>query len=140
MDDPDLLKYNKYFKLAFGLIKNHPYKSDVNSLHAAVIVKGGRILSSGINKPKQNGFVVYYGHSPQCTIHAEMESVLSARKKIDLNGAKIYIARLRKKDMKPANSMPCLSCQKVLLNYGIKRAYFTTELGYGMIRATELKQ
>lgn len=131
MDDDGLsdLRGNRFFNRAFELIESHPYRDEVLSIHAAVIVRGGKILSSGVNKPKRNMFVDIYAHHPKCVVHAECDAVLKARRKIDLRGAKMYVARMLKKNGAIAMSRPCPSCQKILKSYGIKRVYYTTHDG-----------
>lgn len=128
MNDPLLLRPagHKFFKRAFRAIENHPYKKEMNYLHAAVLVKGGRILSVGINKPSQNSYVRRFGPYDHVTLHSELDAILQVRKKIDLTGCKMYVARLFKKNGEPAISRPCEWCQETLKKFGIKKVYYTS--------------
>ena len=61
-----------------------------------------------------------------CTIHAEIDAIMSGRKKIRFEGSKIYVVRV-KSDGTVGNAKPCEMCEHVLFNYGIKRVYHTTD-------------
>lgn len=126
MEDPAL---NRFFSKAIEAIHNHPYKKEMNFLHAAVLVKGGRILSIGINQPRQNSYVVRFAPYEHATTHAELHAILQVRNKIDLTGAKIYVARLLREDGSVTMSKPCPWCQETLKKFGIKRVYYTTYEG-----------
>lgn len=120
---------------AFGMLQNHPYQKELQYLHAAVLVRGGSILSRGFNKPKRNMFVDTYRHHEGCNIHAEVSAILNCRKKIDLRGSKLYVARARRLDGESANSKPCSSCQVILRRYGIKKVFYSLEGGkYKMMK------
>jgi tRNA(Arg) A34 adenosine deaminase TadA len=128
-DDPSNLphfKENRYLTLAFEKLQNHP-SVYLRSLHVAILVKGGRILSVGFNKQKKNSFVDHYAHHPGCTTHAEVNAILKVRKKIDLTGCKIYVARLKKIDRTLGNSKPCAMCHQIIKRYGISKIYYTVE-------------
>lgn len=125
----------KHLEKAFKLACEHPYYNELKSLHGAVLVKGGRVLAQGINKPKTNQFIETYAHHEDCTIHAEAHVILQVRKKIDLNGAKLYVARMRKNDKQPGISKPCIMCQKIIRRYGIKKVFYTDVDGtYNMMK------
>lgn len=66
--------------------------------------------------------------------HAEVNAVQKARNKIDLRGAKIYVARLRPRG-EFGMAKPCKLCQHVLVRYGIQRALFSIdENSFGVMR------
>ena len=121
---------NKFLSFTFNMLEDHPYKQDLRFLHAAVLVRGGSILSKGFNKPKRNMLVDKYKHHKGCNIHAEVSAILNVRKKINLLGSKIYVARKKKLDGLSGNSRPCISCQAILKRYGIKKVYYTLEDGF----------
>ena len=127
-DDPSPQIYteNRYFTIAFEKLKNHP-SVELRSLHVALLVKGGRILSVGFNKRKKNKFIDIHARHPGCTTHAECAAILKVRKKIDLTGCKIYVARLKKNDHTLGNSKPCEMCQEIIKKHGIKKVYYTVE-------------
>lgn len=118
---------NKFLRKAFLIALEHPHRDEVISLHCAIIVKGGKILSIGINKPKRNMFVDLNAHHPGCTIHAEVDAVNKIRRKIDLTGTKIFVAKAKKSNGKPGISKPCPMCQLILDKYGIKKIQYTIE-------------
>lgn len=97
--------------------------SELNFKHGAVIVKGGSVLSVGVNKwrnlllfesdkEKYNEFV---------SVHAEIDAL--ARCKTP-QGATMYIARVNK-DGEERISRPCSSCTETILNSGIKKVIYT---------------
>lgn len=95
---------------------------------AAVIVKDGRILSTGINgTPKgfkncdevfdEKNFSREEHHkfSEDFEIHAELNAILFAAKNdISIDGADMYI-----------NLQPCKNCLKAVCNSGIRNIYFS---------------
>jgi len=135
---------NKYLRQALNHAINHDYDHNLDYKLCAMLVKGGNIISVGFNQRKTNGFVEHYTDKVRgcnrdfsLSTHAEMHCVLQSRGKTDLNGSKIYVVRLR-----PANSdgtlgmaRPCPICQNVLIQYGIKRAYYSIDdNNYGIMK------
>lgn len=136
---------NKHLKAALDL--THTCDKDMDFYHSAVIVGGGKVISTGVNRWVTNGFVEHYTNrirGPRdytLVMHAEMDAVLKARNKTDLNGCKIYLARRRKDQFTPGLpgvARPCPICEEVLRAYGIKRAYYTMdEHHYGVMHLTK---
>ena len=91
--------------------------------HGAVIVRGGSVLSVGVN--------TYRNHPNVCgnpetesTYHAEVMA-LRALKNLKLaEGADIYVARISR-DGNPRMSKPCPACQAELEIAGIRNVYYT---------------
>lgn len=122
---------NRYFKRTCKMAKRHldTFDLDMLSHHAAIIVKGGRILSSGTNNKKRNKFVhLHYAH--YSGFHAESAAIYRAlhEHKTDLKDAVVYVVRVRK-DGSVANSKPCKHCQKLLTKYGVRRALYSNDIG-----------
>ena len=66
--------------------------------------------------------------------HAECNAVQKARSKIDLRGAKIFVARIRPRG-ELGMAKPCVLCQHVLARYGIQRALFSIDdKSYGIMK------
>jgi pyrimidine deaminase RibD-like protein len=82
-----------------------------NHRHGCVIVKGGRIISIGIN-------------CYDTGVHAE-GSAVSKRNEDDFRGATLYVARLRKEQMYGL-SAPCSECDALIRKCGFKKVVFTT--------------
>lgn len=123
----NLVSSNRFFKIALNAVNDIDDKDpNLMSYHGAVIVRGGQILSIGVNKCKKNGFIKAYAHHDFCNTHAECDAILKARKKIDLTNSKIYVLRVRR-DGKLSNSRPCAMCLKAMKHYGIKRAFYTID-------------
>jgi deoxycytidylate deaminase len=122
----------------------HEYDPHTDYRLCAVIVRGGRILSTGFNRRSTNAFVEHYtdlvrgtGRGFSLSTHAEMDAVLSARDKIDLRGCKIFVARLRA-DGSIGLARPCEICFRVLQAYSINKAYYTiNNHEYGVMKITQ---
>ena len=139
---------NKHLQYAIKQAMAHEYEPNVDFRLCAVIVRGGNILSVGFNQRKTNAFVEHYtdkvrgGGREYClSTHAEQQSILNVRKKIDLTGCAIYVARIRPPESNHGHlglSRPCFICQQVLLSYGIKKAYYTiSDDEYGVMKISE---
>lgn len=105
----------KYFKLAEKLASKANYVFKIG----AVIVRKNRIIGQGFNKPHKTSPA---SNHPYRTIHAELAAILSTRQSVF--GADIYIFRADAKGI-PALAKPCLCCQTILSEYGIRNVYYT---------------
>jgi len=128
---------HKHLRKAEKLALEHEFDKGLEFFLCAIIVKGGKILSTGFNKKATNAFVEHFadrarGHRDYCmSTHAEQDAVLRARGKIDLRGSKIFVARI-KTSGGMGMARPCSMCEHVLYNYGISKAYYSisdTEFG-----------
>lgn len=139
---------NKHLQYTIKQAMAHEYEPTIDHKVCAVIVRGGAILSVGFNQRKTNAFVEYYtdkvrgcGRGYSMSTHAEHSAVLSIRKKTDLTGSVIYVARLRSPGStygKVGLSRPCSICMRVLFSYGIKKAYYTiSDHEYGVIKISK---
>jgi deoxycytidylate deaminase len=108
---------------------NHPHKHELTSCHAAVLVSGPRIIAIGINQPWRPQLVrdIKRAHENLST-HAELSCIMQARKN-DMEGCKMYVARVLKDGYTVAMSRPCNFCQEALFGHKIKRAIYTTYSG-----------
>jgi deoxycytidylate deaminase len=91
----------------------------------AVIVKGNRILSTGINSRRSSAII---GTS---TLHAEAAAVLKLLKEgrqSDLVGSDIYVSRYTRAG-NLGLARPCSDCWTLLSAVGVKRVYYTTSTG-----------
>lgn len=92
----------------------------------AVIFKGSRILSSGVNSIRSSSIPNKYLRAEN-SLHAEQEALLN----LDwtkLKGCSILIVRLGKKGS-IRMAKPCPFCLKTLYHVGIKNIYHTTREG-----------
>ena len=137
MDDivwEELLNH-KYFRRLLPMCEENPHKDDLTSLHSSLIVKGGRILSYGINKPFPNQFALNYAQHGGWQTHSECDAIYQARKS-NLVGATIYNCRVTKNGNIEI-SKPCPGCTQMLEEYGIKKVVFTTTSGFEVIKVSE---
>lgn len=102
-------------------------KSTARNTHGAVVVKGGRVLGTGWNKPRNNPMSV----SPEniktdCSVHAEAAAIRDAG--YNIKGAVMYLARVNRHG-DDRDSKPCNRCYTLIMDSGIKRVVFTSEDG-----------
>jgi tRNA(Arg) A34 adenosine deaminase TadA len=126
--DNELITYPRGLEKAIACLECHINEeidlSSLKSFHCAVIYSGGKLLSTGFNSDKLNSFVTTFAHHSAARMHAEVNAVLLARKKIDLRGAKMYVAKIGRNG-ELGNSKPCAMCMQALKLYGIKRVTYT---------------
>jgi deoxycytidylate deaminase len=91
--------------------------------HGAVIVRGGSVLSVGVNTGRNHPTV--FDNSAEMSlfssVHAESMALRIARRTV---GATMYIARVNKQGV-PRLSRPCNRCFIELLQAGIKEIVYT---------------
>lgn len=114
------------------MAREHEYDPSMDYRLCALIVSGGNIVSSGFNKRGGSQLQEYYRTTDRAiSVHAEVDAILRARRKIDMTGSKIYVVRLLRTDRhgKPVYGMarPCEMCSDVLYAYGIKRAVYSVD-------------
>lgn len=93
-----------------------------NHRHGCIIVKDGEILAEGYNNYTQ-----HFEH--KFTIHAEVDALMKLKKhKKMLLECELYVVRIGTDLMgRPLKySRPCQDCTRAILNYGIKKVYFST--------------
>lgn len=105
--------------------------------HAAIIVKGGKIIGVGINSMKPHPMalprnIMNTGERTLdeiYTIHAEMAAIRSVKNKENLKGTTIFVGRLSD-CWGETLSCPCPICTFYLKKYGIQRAIYSTNDGH----------
>lgn len=90
---------------------------------AAVAVRGGRILSVGLNCTQQNESP--YGTKP-CLRHAETEAL----RRCSIIPRTIYVARVSKKNIIKL-AKPCEICYDAMVQSGVRQIIYTTNTDYG---------
>ena len=126
---------HKHLQKAEKLARSHKFDDGLEYFLCALIVKGGEILSTGFNKKSTNAFVEHFADKARAardycmSTHAEQDAVLRARGKINLRGAKIFVARV-KASGGLGMARPCSICYGVLQSYGIGRAHYSIDDQY----------
>jgi deoxycytidylate deaminase len=91
--------------------------------HGSVIVKGGRVISTGVNKERSHPRIVSSEHiKDHCSVHAEVDAIKKAK---SVSGATIYVARVNKRGA-ARDSRPCKRCFEAIKSNGIKKIIYTT--------------
>lgn len=97
--------------------------SEVSFKHGAVVVRGGSVLSVGVNKwknPMKPDFPPS-AYDPTISVHAEVDALSRCA---DPRGATIYIARVNKRGEERI-SRPCIDCEKALIVAGVRKVIYT---------------
>jgi deoxycytidylate deaminase len=113
MSMKDVYNLNKAMGLALSSKEKHQ--------HAAIIVKKGKVISSGVNVRKNDPNICSFP-LVESGIHAEAAAIKKAN--TSLEGATIYVARINKSGL-PLLSKPCERCQAAIEKAGIKKIIYT---------------
>jgi deoxycytidylate deaminase len=96
--------------------------SDVTHKHGAVIVRGGRVLSLGMNRWRNRDLLDTGGdYNPNITTHAEIDALSRIS---DPRGVTVYVARVGKNGDEKF-SRPCDNCAKAMIAAGVKSVVYT---------------
>lgn len=99
-------------------------KSTYRARMGAVILKGGRVISTGFNELR------YSKHNTRewGSVHAEEAAIVKVIRRhgglAKLAGATMYITRI-KKDGTTGLAKPCELCQELIDSVGIKKVFYT---------------
>lgn len=102
--------------------KQEAEKSELVNRHGCVIVKDKKIIAYG-----HNTIANFYSHGR--SIHAEVNALRNTRGFGNLNECDMYVIRLSRLDNELALSRPCKSCAKVINKSGLRRVYYSSDLG-----------
>lgn len=93
--------------------------------HGAVVVKGGRVLSVGVNSQRNDRDVYSTLPDGARQVHAEYAALRALGG--DARGATVYVARVNNFG-EARMSMPCSRCQTLLRLAGVKRVVYTVDM------------
>jgi deoxycytidylate deaminase len=122
-----------FLETAIRLCRGHEYSEHLDFNLCAIVVRGGAILSVGYNRFGSSELVQCFSNPSSNynrNVHAEADAIIKIRKTSDLNGSKIYVARVMKKvgpngEYLLGLAAPCEMCEEILRAYGIGKAFFT---------------
>lgn len=111
---------------------------------AAALVKRNRIISFGLNRKKTHPMQAKYGKNIEAIyLHAEISAIKNALNLMhsdDLIGSDLYIYRAKRLGPQDTGwhsgmSLPCVGCTKALIDFGIKKVYYSTDIDneYGVM-------
>jgi|WetSurSiteA1Bulk_404760.scaffolds.fasta_scaffold00002_30 deoxycytidylate deaminase len=110
-------------------------KSLCNVQMGAVVVSGKSIVGVGFNRVSKTHPI---SRSQFPGLHAEVDCIIGVDRR-HLVGATMYVYR-EHKDGSLAMSKPCLRCQDVLIESGIKTVYYTTDKGIQKFSIRDLRR
>lgn len=91
----------------------------------AVIVRGGRIISSGCNLRRFTRRLPNRHHEEGlCAEQAAILKLLTAKRQTEMVGAIIYVTRTTKRG-KISIARPCSFCQELSRSVGIRKIFYT---------------
>ena len=108
-------------------------KSPMRFKHGAVIIKNGKLISSGYNNRISRPFVC--NGADEWSIHAEIAVINNVQNFKLLENAELFVVRVLLNDnseiMKINSSKPCAACRvkliKIMKKYKMKCVYYTSE-------------
>lgn len=109
---------------------NHPWAK----VSCAILDKN-RIIGYGVNRNKSHPFQAKYGKNDKAVfLHAEIAVIHTAIMSPylrDLSGTDLYVCRVKNIDGKYVRGLacPCEGCMKAIIEFDIRRVYFTTDEG-----------
>jgi Deoxycytidylate deaminase len=96
-----------------------------NYRHAAAIIKGGKLLSTGINTNKKGVLVNSLYGEKGC--HAELMALCKLPED-KIKGSVLYVAGWSKGN-NIVKSKPCSICQKYIAKFDLKAVYYSVPSG-----------
>ena len=94
--------------------------------HGAVLVKGGSVLSLGVNKNQFHSFAAKFKKVPRhATIHAELSCLLAAGGE-SAAGSTMYVVRINPQG-EWRMSKPCCMCQAAMKHVGVKKVIYSVD-------------
>ena len=112
ISEKDRAHLNRAIKIA--------YTSTERQRHGCVIVKGGRVISVGVNTFRNHPLFVS-DPNRNSSYHAE----INAMRGVEVKGATVYVARISRNNS-PVLSAPCVYCMHAIMKSGAKRIVWTT--------------
>lgn len=91
----------------------------------SVLWRGGSVISTGYNRVRNDPAIVEDHKYYHCTVHAEADAIRNAGNPA---GAKLFVARITKGG-NLGLARPCPRCMETIRQSGIKKVYYTNELG-----------
>jgi tRNA(Arg) A34 adenosine deaminase TadA len=100
---------------------------------SAVIVIKNKIVGLGFNQMKTHPFQAKFSKNKDSVyIHAEIHAIKNALRSIDVDDlryADLYVTRVMNGNSKRGMSKPCEGCVGAIVEFGIKRVYYTDSEG-----------
>ena len=97
----------------------------MRTAHVAFLIKNGKIKHIGVNKPKTHPRSREFPYPPYRLfgLHAELDVCLKSGRE-DLSDYEMIVLRFDREN-KMGNSKPCVGCQGVIKQFGIKNVYYS---------------
>jgi deoxycytidylate deaminase len=143
-DENEIKEVDKFMKVAAEEAEKSGCKK---SKRGSLVVKDGKIIGRGYVKPtieklcdpciREN--IHTNGQAELCcALHAEWVALLDALKAGNsLEGATLYHIKVKNGEIRPAKSLSCTICSRLILESGIKEFILLFEDGYRAYTAEE---
>ena len=120
---------NKFFKVAEAIANTSLFPR----VHiGACLVKKKAVISVGVNSQKSHPLQKRYNKFRNLDqdihhfLHAELDALIRTNE--DLTGAEVFVFR-RNRRGELAIARPCAACAAALIDRGIKKVHYTTDIG-----------
>jgi deoxycytidylate deaminase len=129
LDDVNVKTSNEKQREYLEIAAKIALKSPMGHKHGAVVVYKNKIIASGHN---------YY--ISDFSIHAEVAALsgIKGKNKHILPECELYVVRIGpdKYDNPLKYSKPCFNCQHTILKHNIKKAFYSTNYDYDIMKTT----
>lgn len=124
--------HKRYFDAAYAVALSSPGAGGKRSRFrlGAVLVHKKQILTAKYNSMKTHPLMGFFYDYPH--LHAEAACIFN----LGLDNcadADLYVMRIDRKN-RPALARPCINCQKLIKHVGIKRIFYSTDIGFERLR------
>lgn len=118
----------KIFKNLTSIAAANPYVASCRL--AAAITYKNRVVSYGVNSYKTSPFQKRFAsNEDRIHLHAEISAIKNALRVMNVDDLKhtvLYVCRV-KRSGHWGMSKPCEGCQRAILEFGIKKIFYTTD-------------
>lgn len=117
--------FKECLALAINHLPNHPAK---HYKHYSFIIQNNKIIEYGVNR--YGPAYKIFGYQDHQMIHSENDAYKKARGLLS-KGTFFDVVNIRLNSQgEMRNSFPCMCCLSYLKNFGCRRVYFSTNVGF----------
>jgi tRNA(Arg) A34 adenosine deaminase TadA len=121
----------RFFRASLRAIEDAGRDPELTAWVGAAIVRGGALIGTGANRRGMHAYVrrFWRQHRAWCaSVHAEIDAVVRARRRHDLRGCRMYVARITRAG-DTAMARPCGMCMDALGRHGFTEVLYTVDGG-----------
>lgn len=119
--NPNNKKIKKTIEISYALYREG--NSELRCFHTAVIFKGNKIISIGVNQKNPKPATFKYRYHNLAGLHAELES-LTKKRLTDYSGCVMVTMRIDRNG-KINTGKPCNCCQGVIKQFNVGKVIYS---------------